>query len=230
VPAAADAAAAAGPTSEAADAAADVFLTAAANDDEDSDLEIVGEVVKPESAAALARAVSKGHAERLTLLQGAAALLSAVQRGLSDSKLQEVLFQAMQQQAGSEKEAIILADRVWRLVAERCKNAGQSAYLLVRAHVGESSGEVFQTGPFAVQLLQQSPRVFECMPALAECLQQLLNQRGLYWEGRKDTRKLNFELLLRACNAAAAAANGDRVQPFELADVEAAAEVCGLLW
>jgi hypothetical protein len=45
--------------------------------------------------------------------------------------------------------------------------------------VGDSSSEVFQPGPFAVQLLQQSPRVFECMPVLAECLQQLLSQRGL---------------------------------------------------
>jgi hypothetical protein len=205
-----------------------VFLAADDDEEEDSNIEIVGEVIKPESVAARATA----NAERLTVLRGAAALLSAVQHGLSDSQLQEVLLQAVQQQAGRNKEAAYLADRVWLLVAERCKKVGKSAYILTRVSCGESSGEVFQPGPFAVQLLQQSPRVFECMPVLAECLQQLLSQRGLYWEGRNDTRQLKFQLLLRACNAAAAAAaDGGRVQQqYELADVQAAADVCGLLW
>jgi hypothetical protein len=156
------------------------------------------------------------------LLRGTAVLLTAVQRGVSQSELDAALEAEMRRQASSDTAADWWLEMLWQRINDRQQKAGCD-YWLVCTYMSDE----WELGPFAEDLLELSQRVFECMPLLAQQLQLLLNQRGEYWQGRRDKRQLNHALLLERCNEAAAAAG---VRRFKLEDVQAAAQVCGLLW
>jgi hypothetical protein len=163
-------------------------------------------------------------AARLAVLRAAAVLLAAVLRGMRGSELDEALSAAVRRHASSDKEADWWLHMLWRRIHDRQQEAGVEYWLLCT-----DASEEWKLAPFAEELLEQSPRVFECVPLLAQQLQLLLDQQpqGGYWQGRLDRRQLDHALLLERCNEAAAEAG---VQRFELVDVQAAAQVCGLLW
>jgi hypothetical protein len=165
------------------------------DDDEGSDIQIL-DCTRPSA--------------RLALLRCAAVLLTAVQQGVSQSELDAALEAEMRRQASSDGQAEGWLKMLWRRICDQ-RDAVYDCKL-----IGANTSDEWELGPFADDLREQSRRVFECMPLLAQQLQLLLNQRGEYWQGRRDARKLNHALLLERCNEATAAAGVPR---FQLVDV-----------